>query len=233
MGGWSIGGSGSPEATPGHSAPAGLDQPAPSTAGRPGPAKLRHLLAGPIIFAVLLLAPLDGLAFETRGAMGLLVWMAWWWIARPVHLAVTGLLPLPIAAIFGLAPMDEVATSYAQDTILLLLGANILTSVWTQWGLDRRIGLGALLSVGTDASRQILVWFLVSAALSSVLPNTIVAATMIPIVVAMLRSIGIEDLWNSRVGTALVIAVAWGTSAGGAATPLGGAPNLLAVGFIE
>ncbi len=233
MGGWSIGGSGSPEATPGHSAPAGLDQPGPSTAGRPGPAKLRHLLAGPIIFAVLLLAPLDGLAFETRGAMGLLVWMAWWWIARPVHLAVTGLLPLPIAAIFGLAPMDEVATSYAQDTILLLLGANILTSVWTQWGLDRRIGLGALLSVGTDASRQILVWFLVSAALSSVLPNTIVAATMIPIVVAMLRSIGIEDLWNSRVGTALVIAVAWGTSAGGAATPLGGAPNLLAVGFIE
>jgi len=81
MGGRSIGGSGSPEATPGHPAPAGLDQPALSTAGRPGPAKLRHLLAGPIIFAVLLLAPLDGLAFETRGAMDLLVWMAWWWPA--------------------------------------------------------------------------------------------------------------------------------------------------------
>jgi len=197
------------------------------------PAKLRHLLAGPIIFAVLLLAPLGGLAFETRGAMGLLVWMAWWWITRPVHLAVTGLLPLPIAAIFGLAPMDEVATSYAQDTILLLLGANILTSVWTRWGLDRRIGLASLLRVGTKTSRQMLVWFVASAALSTILPNTIVAATMIPIVVAMLRSVGIEDLWNSRVGTALVIAVAWGTSAGGAATPLGGAPNLLAVGFIE
>jgi sodium-dependent dicarboxylate transporter 2/3/5 len=87
--------------------------------------------------------------------------------------------------------------------------------------------------VGTDTYRQILVWFLISAVLSGVLPNTIVAATMIPIVVAMLRSVGIEDLWNSRVGTALVIAVAWGTSAGGAATPLGGAPNLLTVGFIE
>ena len=61
--------------------------------------------------------------------MGLLVWMAWWWIARPVHLAVTGLLPLAVASVFGLAPMDEVATSYSQDTILLLLGANILTSV--------------------------------------------------------------------------------------------------------
>ena len=190
-------------------------------------------MAGPIVFALLLLMPLGGLPFETRGAMGLLVWMAWWWITRPVHLAVTGLLPLPVAAVFGLAPMGEVATSYSQDTILLLLGANILTSVWTRWGLDRRIGLASLLGVGTDTRRQILVWFLVSAALSGVLPNTIVAATMIPIVVAMLRSIGIEDLWNSRVGTALVLAVAWGTSAGGAATPLGGAPNLLTVGFIE
>jgi solute carrier family 13 (sodium-dependent dicarboxylate transporter), member 2/3/5 len=165
--------------------------------------------------------------------MGLLVWMAWWWIARPVHLAVTGLLPLPVAALFGLASMDRVATSYAQDTILLLLGANILTSVWVRWGLDRRVGLASLLGVGTSTTRQILVWFLVAAGLSTVLPNTIVAATMIPIVVAMLRSIGIEDLWNSRIGTALVLAVAWGTSAGGAATPIGGAPNLLTVGFIQ
>ena len=144
---------------------------APAKPGSPPPAKLRHLVAGPVVFAVLLLIPVGGLAFETRGAMGLLVWMAWWWITRPVHLAVTGLLPLPIAAVFGLAPMDEVATSYAQDTILLLLGANILTSVWTRWGLDRRIGLASLLGVGTDARRQILVWFLVSAALSGVPPE--------------------------------------------------------------
>ncbi len=205
----------------------------PESSERARRVELLHLLGGPLVFSLLLATSLQGVSFETRGAMGLLVWMAWWWIARPVHLAVTGLLPLPVAAVFGLAPMDEVATSYSQDTILLLLGANVLTSVWTRWGLDRRIGLASLLGVGTSARRQILAWFLVSAALSSVLPNTIVAATLIPIVVAMLRSIGIEDLWNSRVGTALVIAVAWGTSAGGAATPLGGAPNLLTVGFIE
>jgi solute carrier family 13 (sodium-dependent dicarboxylate transporter), member 2/3/5 len=206
----------------------------PDTSETPTPrANPWHLFGGPLAFLVLILLPLGGLPFEARGAMGLLVWMAWWWIARPVHLAVTGLLPLPVAALFGLASMDRVATSYAQDTILLLLGANILTSVWVRWGLDRRVGLASLLGVGTSTTRQILVWFLVAAGLSTVLPNTIVAATMIPIVVAMLRSIGIEDLWNSRIGTALVLAVAWGTSAGGAATPIGGAPNLLTVGFIQ
>ena len=192
-----------------------------------------HLIVAPLAFLAFLLLPLGETPVEARGALGLLVWMAWWWITRPVHLAVTGLLPLPVAAIFGLAPMERVATSYAQDIILLLLGANILTSVWVRWGLDRRVGLASLLGVGTSATRQILVWFLVAAGLSMILPNTIVAATLVPIVVAMLRSIGIEDLWDSRIGTILVLAVAWGTSAGGAATPLGGAPNLLAVGFIE
>lgn len=192
-----------------------------------------HLLGAPFAFLILAALPFGDLPLEVRGAMGLLVWMAWWWITRPVHLAVTGLLPIPVAAVFGLAPMDRVATSYAQDTILLLLGANILTSVWVRWGLDQRVGLASLLGVGTSTTRQVLVWFLVAAGLSGILPNTIVAATMIPIVVAMLRSIGIEDLWDSRIGTLLVLAVAWGTSAGGAATPIGGAPNLLTVGFIE
>ncbi|HSH76739.1 MAG TPA: SLC13 family permease [Longimicrobiales bacterium] len=198
-----------------------------------GSSPLPHLLGGPAAFLAATIAPLPGVPFATRGAIGLLVWMSWWWITRPVHLAVTGLLPLGVAAVFGLAPMDQIAASYSEDTILLLLGANVLTSVWVRWGLDRRLGFASLLGVGTGTGRQLVVWFLTSAALSTVLPNTIVAATMIPIVVAMLRSVGIEDIWNSAVGTALVIAVAWGTSAGGAATPLGGAPNLLTVDFLE
>ena len=49
----------------------------------------------------------------------------------------------------------------------------------------------------------------------------------------MLRFVGIEDVGKSAFGSALLIAIAWGTSVGGAGTPLGGAHNLLAVQFIE
>jgi sodium-dependent dicarboxylate transporter 2/3/5 len=49
----------------------------------------------------------------------------------------------------------------------------------------------------------------------------------------MLRFIGIEDVGKSAFGSALLIAVAWGTSVGGSATPVGGAPNLLTVQFLE
>jgi len=208
---------------------------APSASAPPRSVRDRttfHLLAAPLTFLILLWAPIP-LPYEARGAFGLLIWMSWWWITGAVELAVTGLLPLAVTALFGLAPMNRVVTAYAEETIVLLLGANVLTTVWSRWGLDRRVALASLLFAGTSTTRQILVWFALAAGLSAILPNTIIAATLIPIVVAMLRFIGIEELGKSPLGTALVLAVAWGTSAGGAGTPLGGAPNLLTVNFIE
>ena len=192
-----------------------------------------HALAGPAVFIALVLAPLPSIPYEIRGSLGLLVWMSWWWIFQPVHLAVTGFLPLVVLALFDFLPVTTILPAYAQQLVILLLGANILATLWTRWGLDRRIALVSLLGVGTDTRRQILVWFGVAAVLSTFLPNTVVAAAMMPIVLAMLRFIGIEDVGRSAFGSAVLIAVAWGTSIGGSGTPIGGAPNLLTVQFIE
>ena len=197
------------------------------------PRTIHHILAGPIIFLLLLILPIESMNYEVRCSIGLLLWMSWWWITRPVHLAVTGFLPLAVVSIFDFVPVARILPAYATELIILLLSANILTTAWARWGLDRRIALASLIGIGTNTTRQILAWFAIGMILSAFLPNTIVSATMIPIVVAMLRFIGIEDLWNSNLGTALVIAVAWGTSAGGATTPLGGAPNLLTIEFIQ
>jgi len=194
---------------------------------------VHHIFLGPIAFLILLVVPIESMDYEVRCSLGLLLWMSWWWITRPVHLAVTGFLPLVVVSVFDFVPVTQILPSYATELIILLLSANILTTAWTRWGLDRRIALASLIGIGTNTTRQILAWFAIGMILSAFLPNTIVAATMIPIVVAMLRFIGIEDLWDSNLGTALVIAVAWGTSAGGATTPLGGAPNLLTIEFIQ
>lgn len=56
---------------------------------------------------------------------------------------------------------------------------------------------------------------------------------MMPIVVALLRFVGIDHPGKHALGTTLGLAVAWGASVVGMATPLGGAPNLLVTGFLE
>jgi sodium-dependent dicarboxylate transporter 2/3/5 len=192
-----------------------------------------HTLGGPALFLILVLVPLTSIPYPIRGSIGLLIWMSWWWIFQPVHLAVTGFLPLVVLALFDFLPVGTILPAYAQQLVILLLGANILATLWTRWGLDRRIALVSLLGVGTNTRRQIMVWFGVATVLSMFLPNTVVAAAMMPIVIAMLRFIGIEDVGKSAFGSAVLIAVAWGTSIGGSGTPVGGAPNLLTIQFIE
>ena len=192
-----------------------------------------HLVGAPAVFLLLVLVPLESASYPIRGSLGLLLWMSWWWIFQPVHLAVTGLLPLVVLAIFNFLPVATILPAYAEQLVILLIGANILATVWTRWGLDRRIALVSLLGLGSGAKGQILAWFGIAVILSSVLPNVVVAAALMPIVIAMLRFVGIEDIAESKLGSALLIAVAWGTSVGGSGTPLGGAPNLLTVQFLE
>jgi solute carrier family 13 (sodium-dependent dicarboxylate transporter), member 2/3/5 len=195
--------------------------------------EILHLAAGPVAFCALAFQPALGPPYAVRCGLGLLLWMSWWWLTRPVHLAVTGLLPLVVVALFGFAGMGDVLPSYADELILLLVGANILTTASSRWRLDRRVALASLAVFGSGARRQLTAWFVVSAVLATLLPRVVVAATMTPIVVAMLKFIGVEDLWNSKLGTSLVLAVAWGASLGGFLTPLGGAPNLLAMKFVQ
>lgn len=185
------------------------------------------------MFLVLVFSPIPAMPYPVRASIGLLVWMAWWWMAEPVHLAVTAFLPLAVPALSGFARVETIMPAYAEPLVFLLLGANVLATLWRRWGLDRRIALVSLMGIGTSTRRQIVTWFIVAATLSTVLPNAVVAASMMPIVVAMVRFIGVDDLRKSSFASALLIAVAWGTSIGGAGSPLGGAQNLLAVQFIE
>ena len=119
-----------------------------------------HTLAGPAVFLLLVLTPLPSMSYPVRASIGLLVWMSWWWIAQPVHLAVTAFLPLVVTALFDILPVGAILPAYAEQLIFLLLGANILATLWRRWGLDRRIALLSLLGIGTSTRRQILAWFL-------------------------------------------------------------------------
>jgi solute carrier family 13 (sodium-dependent dicarboxylate transporter), member 2/3/5 len=195
--------------------------------------ELLHLIAGPGLFLLVLLLPVGHATQPVRCGFGLLLWMVWWWVTAPVHLAVTALLPLVVAALFNPMPVTELLPAYSAELVVLLLGANILTAAWSRWGLDRRIALAALVAVGGSRRRQVVVWFVVAMLMSTVLPNTVVAAALLPVAVAELHFLGIDDLGSSRFATALGIAIAWGTSVGGVATPLGGAPNLLVVSFLQ
>lgn len=192
-------------------------------------------LIGPALFFICYLAIPESFlgSREAAAAVGTVAWMAFWWITGPVDYAVTALLPIAVNAVFSITEMKDVIANYANETIILLLGASILTASWDEIGLDKRIAARFLSLVGSKVRNQVIFWFILCTALSAILPNAVVCAAMTPIAVSMLRYVGEKDIGNSRLGSLLLLTIAYGTGVGGLASPLGGAMNLTVVEYLQ
>ena len=197
--------------------------------------RIINLLMGPALFLIcgFFLPETLFADFAARAAVGTIAWMAFWWITAPIDYAVTAFLPIAINALIEMTDMSAIISNYASETILLLLGASIITVSWEETGLDKRIAARFLGFIGDNLRYQIVFWFILSAMLSSILPNAVVCATMTPIAVAMLTYIGEGNIAESRIGSKLLLTIAYAAGLGGIATPLGGAMNLVTVDYIQ
>lgn len=194
---------------------------------------LINSIIGPIIlFAVTIL--LNGaLSLQGAQAIGVLCWMVFWWITRPVHIAVTSLLPVIINAVLDIVPMGPVISQYAAESIILIFGSSLICMPWAAIGLDKRIALKTLSLIGPSMKSQITVWLFASILLSTMLPNVAVCALFTPIAVSMLNAAGYDDMKKCEPATPILLAIGWGVGMGGAGSPLGGAMNLAAISFLE
>jgi sodium-dependent dicarboxylate transporter 2/3/5 len=178
---------------------------------------------------------LPGTLFSTDAAMamGIMFWMCCWWITLPVEPGITALIPIVVNAFFKLVPMDTLLHSYATETFYLLLGADLIALSWEATGLDKRIALKSLCIIGPSLKQQVVVWFTVSALLSSFLPNIVVCAMLTRIAVSMLKYIMKKEFITTKAGMIILLVIAWGTGVGGLGSPLGGAMNLVAIDYIQ
>ncbi len=194
-----------------------------------------NLLIGPVLLILCMLLLPDSVftEVESKAAIGSVAWMAYWWVTGPVDYAVTAFLPITLNAFLQMTDMSSVIANYASETILLLLGASILTVSWEKTGLDKRIAATFLKLVGANLRTQLVFWFILSVLLSSVLPNAVVCATVTPIAVSMLNYIGESNIRESKIGSKLLLTIVYAAGLGGLASPLGGAMNLVTVDYIQ
>ncbi len=191
-----------------------------------------RVLAGPAAFAVVLAAPLTGLAPEAHVALGGYAWVVAWWVTTPVPWGVTSFLPfvlLPIGAQMGLS---EVAATYGHVILPYLIGVMLFGHAFQKHGLARRIALAALCVPGVARSGTglILAILVVSAVMSSVFSDLAVIVMMTPIVLSLTRSVAPGA---KRMSAAASLAVLYGAAAGALATPTGIVFNALTLSLLE
>jgi sodium-dependent dicarboxylate transporter 2/3/5 len=146
-----------------------------------------------------------------------------WWIFEPVPIPVTSLLPLAIFQISGVLTKNEVGQSYGSPLILLLLGGFILSKAMERSGAHLRLALFMVNLFGNTSSKQLVLGFMVTAAILSMwISNTATTLMLLPVGLAVAN-----QARDKQLAVPLMLSIAFAASIGGIGTPIGTPPNLV------
>ncbi len=192
------------------------------------------LWAGPSLGALtwLALAGFDaGMDEPGRRTAAVAVWMAVWWMTEAIPIYATGLLPLAVFPLLGVADMRGAAAPYGHPLIYLFLGGFLIALAMERAGLHERIARRAVRAVGRRPDRIMAAFLVTSAGLSMWVSNTATAMVMTPIALSLVA--GEEDGSPRPFTCGLLLCVAYGASIGGVGTLIGTPPNLFLASFAE
>ncbi len=174
----------------------------------------------------------EGLSYNGKIMIGILLMGGILWVTEPIPLAVTGLLIIIIQPMLGVMPAKDVFSSFGNQAVFFLIGAFILAAALEKHGLHKRIAL-KLLSYFEKSPKIFTLGIMSSCAfLSFIMPGHGVAALFLPIVVSILIAMKITPR-KSNFGKVSMLSIAYGCSIGSLGTLVGGARNPLTVGMLS
>lgn len=182
------------------------------------------LISGPLAgFLTAYLVVLSDWPFTAAFTAGITVLCAIWWIFEPLPIPVTSLIPIAVFPLFNVLDKNDVAESYGNSMILLLLGGFILSTAMEKSGAHRRIALSMINLIGGNSNRHIVAAFMCTAALLSMwISNTATTLMLLPVALAVL-----ENAEDKRLTIPLLLGICYAASLGGIGTPIGTPPNLI------
>lgn len=169
-----------------------------------------------------------------KSAIGLFLLAGVWWVFEVIPIGVTSIAIGILQPLFAIRPAKEAMRDFMDPTVLFILGSLLVGLTFSKVGLTKRMAYKMLVIVGEDTRKILLGSFVVTALLTHIMAHTAVAATVIPILMAIL-SLYNEGESNkpTKFGKALFIGMAYTAGAGSICTLLGGARNPAAVGFFK
>ncbi|MCL6610251.1 MAG: SLC13 family permease [Peptococcaceae bacterium] len=165
-----------------------------------------------------------------KAAIGLFLMAGVWWVFEVIPIGVTSIAIGVFQPLFGIRPAKDAMKDFMDPTVMFILGSLLVGLAFTKAGITRRIAYKMLAVVGEDTRKILLGVFVITAALTHLMAHTAVAATMFPIMMAILALYG-EGSKVTKFGKAMFIGMAYTAGAGSMATLMGGARNPAAVGF--
>lgn len=201
--------------------------------------RIFHLLAGPLLGLLLFSSmpasysdasgTLVALTPAARWTVACIAWMAWWWLAEPLPLAATSLIPALFFPLLGVQSLERTLIPYADPLLFLFLGGFVLAAAIEKWGLHRRFAFSLLRLSDGHTNRLVLAIMGATAFISLWLSNTATAVLMFPVALSLAR----HELADQNLRKCLMLGVAYSATIGGMGTLIGTPPNIFVSSFLH
>lgn len=192
------------------------------------------LIAGPLVFAAMLMAPAPaGLSEAGWNVAAAGVWMGVWWMTEAVPLAGTSLLPILLFPLLGTGTAAQAATPYANPTVFLFLGGFMLALAMQRWGLHRRIALTIMRGMSDRPAGLVLGTMGATAFISMWVNNTATVLMMLPIGLSVIEVVEHCEGDEPNFAPALLLGIVYAAAIGGLGTLIGTPPNALLAAFLD
>lgn len=197
--------------------------------------KFLGMLIGVVLGITTFVITPESLSVDARATAGVGVLMGTWWITEAIPLAATALLPLVLFPLFGVATLSDLGGNYASSTILLFFGGFLVALALQRWNLHKRIALNIVLFVGTKPVRLVAGFMIATALLGMWVSNTATAMMMIPMGMSVVSLVEEQELLpkRSKLGTGLIIAIAYAATISAFGTIIGSPVNVVVASYIR
>jgi len=203
------------------------------------------IFLAPLIAIVTVALPMD-IPPQQQTLAGVLLGVIVLWISEAVPIPIAGLLGVALLIFLGVAPVDDVLAPFGSSTIFTFIGAFILAQAMLKHGLARRFAFRilALPRAGRSTTGVIVAFGAITCVLSAFVSNTATVAMLLPtalgilgVIAKLMQQQGVVepdfDPLRVKVGSAIMLMLAYSASVGGLLTPVGSPPNLIGRGLIE
>lgn len=191
--------------------------------------RLIHLFIGALLLSCVQFGVFSG---NETPALVLTSVIIYWWVAQPIPIYVTALLPLLFGPFWGLIDFVGLAQAYGNKMVFLFFGGFLIALGIEKTNLHKHFAQYIIAMVGKNAPTLLLSFMIATAFLSMWISNTATALMMLPMALSVIDSIPRFRL-KKRFSIALLLGVAFSANIGGTATLIGTPPNVLMAGILS
>ncbi len=192
------------------------------------------VIAGLALIGGVAVAPTpDGLSYQGKLALVIFVVSIVFWVTEVMPIAITGWAMVGLLPLLGILTPDETWAASINNAIIFYLCCFAFACFVGRSSIATRLTAMILKWAGTNSSRVLLGFMVVTALISTLMDNLPLCAVMLPIAYGVLDANDTPTGGKSPFAKCIAIGIPWAAAIGGAMTPSGCIINVLAMTLIE